>query len=1030
MSDIAAHRPRFSIEEAEVFAREVYGVTASARELPSERDQNFHLTCRSGEAFVLKIANTAEQRDVLDFQNRAIAHLAAHHGDGLWPTVYPSVSGDAIATVKDARGTPYMVRLLSYVPGKPLVDVRPHSPGLLRSLGVFLGRMSRALEGFPHETPDRDLKWNMDNGPAVVNTYARHIKDWRRREMVEHFLMAYETHVAPALPQLRRSVIHNDANDYNVLVGDAHPDDPGSWEKRVTGLIDFGDMVHSYTVCDLAVALAYAMLGKSDPLAAAAHVVSGYHSVYPLTEQELALLYHFIAMRLCMSVAISTHQQQEEPALTYLSVSETPAWNLLERLRETPPNLGQYVFRHACGLPPCPKTGAVVAWLQSHAGHFGPVMGPDVDIEQAMVFDWSVGSLDLAMLPDRNDIQAFTRMLSERMRAAGAPVGVGRYNEARQVYAGAQFALDCDEMPETRTIHLGLDLFMAAGSPVFAPLDGVVHSFRNNAIPFDYGPTIILQHDVADDLTFYTLYGHLSLESLEGLSAGMAVKKGDRIATLGDHTVNGGWAPHLHFQIITDLLGREGEFPGVGAPGQRDVWLSISPDPNLIVGVPASRFPPEGHGPERILEIRRRHIGKSLSVSYRKPLHIVRGWMQYMYDECGRVYLDAVNNVPHVGHCHPRVVEAGQRQMAVLNTNTRYLHDNLTDYAERLCATLPEPLRVCFFVNSGSEANDLALRLARAYTRQRDIVVLDGAYHGNLTSLIEISPYKFDGPGGQGAPPHVHKLVMPDPYRGRYKGYSSRTGADYARHVREIIEHAHQQERGICAFIAESLPGCGGQIVLPDTYLEEMYGHIRKAGGVCIADEVQVGFGRVGTHFWGFESQGVAPDIVTLGKPIGNGHPIGAVITTPEIADRFADGMEYFNTFGGNPVSCAIGMAVLDVIEEEGLQQRALEVGNHLMDGLRGLMDTYPLIGDVRGMGLFIGVELVLDRDALTPAGVQASYIANRMREHGILISTDGPLRNVLKIKPPLVFTEDNADRLVSTLEKILQEDFVQPGYA
>jgi 4-aminobutyrate aminotransferase-like enzyme len=395
--------------------------------------------------------------------------------------------------------------------------------------------------------------------------------------------------------------------------------------------------------------------------------------------------------------------------------------------------------------------------------------------------------------------------------------------------------------------------------------------------------------------------------------------------------------------------------------------------------------------------------------------------MQYLYDENGRAYLDAVNNVSHVGHCHPRVVKAAQEQMAVLNTNTRYLHENLVRYAERLCATLPAPLSVCFFVCSGSEANELALRLARTHTRQKDVIVVDAAYHGNTTGLVEISPYKFDGPGGTGAPPYVHTVPMPDVYRGQYKRSDPRAAEKYAYHVEEIIR---QRQGKVAAFICESLMGCGGQLVLPDNYLKEVYRYVRDAGGVCIADEVQVGFGRVGTHFWGFETQGVVPDIVTMGKPIGNGHPLAAVVTTPGIAASFNNGMEYFNTFGGNPVSCAIGLAVLDVIAEEQLQANALHVGTHLLDSLRRLMDRHALIGDIRGPGLFVGIELVLNRETLEPAPAQASYIANRMRERGILLSTDGPFHNVLKIKPPLVFTKENVDFLVATLDEILAEDF------
>ncbi len=415
---------------------------------------------------------------------------------------------------------------------------------------------------------------------------------------------------------------------------------------------------------------------------------------------------------------------------------------------------------------------------------------------------------------------------------------------------------------------------------------------------------------------------------------------------------------------------------------------------------------------EEILAARRRHIGSSLSVLYREPLKIVRGSMQYLYDETGREYLDAVNNVCHVGHCHPRVVRAAREQMATLNTNTRYLHDNLVRYAERLCATFPEPLSVCYLVCSGSEANDLALRLARAHTKGTEVVVLEGGYHGNTSALIDISPYKFDGPGGTGAPPHVHRVVMPGPARGPHE----------AERVRDAVEESARRSQRIAAFCCEPLLGCGGQIVLPEHYLEAAYGYVREAGGVCIADEVQVGFGRVGTHFWGFETQEVVPDIVTLGKPIGNGHPMGAVVTTPEIAASFANGMEYFNTFGGNPVSCAVGLAVLDVIEDEGLQSNALTVGTRMKDGLEHLMSKYAVIGAVRGMGLFLGVELVVDRKTREPASTQATEVFEGMKQRGILIGTSGPLDNVLKIKPPMVFTGANADLLVEALDEVLAE--------
>jgi len=429
---------------------------------------------------------------------------------------------------------------------------------------------------------------------------------------------------------------------------------------------------------------------------------------------------------------------------------------------------------------------------------------------------------------------------------------------------------------------------------------------------------------------------------------------------------------------------------------------------------------------DEILALRDRYIGGSLSVSYRRPLHIVRGERQFLFDAEGRSYLDCVNNVCHVGHCHPRVVEAAGRQMALLNTNTRYLHENIVEYARRLSATLPGPLEVCYFVCSGSEANELALRLARMATGRRDVVVIDSAYHGNTGALVELSPYKFNGRGGAGKPEHVHVTPAPDPYRGPFRHGNPEAGERYADGVAAQLTAAAGAGRPAAAFLAESVPGCAGQIVPPEGYLRSAFDHTRAAGAVCVADEVQVGFGRVGTHWWAFEVQDAVPDIVTLGKPIGNGHPLGAVVTTRAIADAFDNGMEYFNTFGGNPVSCAIGLAVLDVIEDEELRENARVAGERFQAGLRELAASHPIIGDVRGLGLFIGAELVRDPETLEPATAEASAVINAMRERSILLSTDGPFDNVIKIKPPLVFTAEDADRVVSELDVVLSgEAFV-----
>jgi 4-aminobutyrate aminotransferase-like enzyme len=446
-----------------------------------------------------------------------------------------------------------------------------------------------------------------------------------------------------------------------------------------------------------------------------------------------------------------------------------------------------------------------------------------------------------------------------------------------------------------------------------------------------------------------------------------------------------------------------------------------------LLGIPPDRFPPKETSAAETLSARQSLLGANLSISYRRPLKIVRGWKQYLYDDVGRAYLDVYNNVPLVGHSDPRVVRAAQEQLALLNTNTRYLHDNVLRYAERLTELLPEPLRVCYFVNSGSEANELALRLARAHTRREDIIVLEHAYHGHTNTLIDISPYKFDGPGGSGRKPWVHVAPIADDYRGPYRRDDPKAGTKYAGHVGDILDRTKAEGRSVAAFIAETLPSVAGQIVFPPNYLAEVYRRMRVAGAVCIADEVQVGFGRLGTHFWGFGTQGVVPDIAVFGKPIGNAFPLAAVVTTPEIAASFANGMEFFSTFGGNPVACAAGLAVLDVVRDEGLQDRALRVGKYWMTELKKLQACYALIGDVRGSGLFLGIDLVRDRETREPAAAQADYVVNRLRDRGILAGTDGPHHNVIKLRPPLIFSESDADLFTTTLESILQEDAAQP---
>lgn len=1019
---ILDHAPTFSLQDAARFARELYALDVQARPLPSERDQNFLLRTANGAHFVLKIANATEERALLEAQNQVMRHLAKHIS--FCPRILPTTSGTEIATVQAQSGEQHFVRLVTYLPGKPLGTVQRHSPELLYDLGRKIAQLTHALEGFDHPALHRPFHWDLAQGLEIIRKYEPLICEPSLRETVLQLAARFEETTAPLLPSLRQGIIYNDANDYNLLAGGG--DDLYTQNQAIVGLIDFGDMLYSYRLGDLAVAIAYAILGKPNPLAAAAHIVRGYHSLQPLAENELAALFGLATLRLCMSACIAAEQQARQPHNDYLGISQAPIRATLPKLTGIHPRFAEAVFRDACGLAPSPSADDVTAWLQSHADTFASPLDFDLRAGPVAILDLSVSGPLFSSNPDENTAPRLMPRIQAALAESGAPIGVGRYDEARYLPPPAS------NRPgeEHSTIHLGIDLFAPPGAPVYAPLDGTIYALANNVNSQEGDAVIVLEHAGAEHPPFYTLYGGLSCAALEGKRPGQGIRKGERLAALGEsdaETISEagrGQVVRLHFQVITDLLDLGAQFPHFAPPGQRRVWRGLCLDPNLMLGIPLEKFPPPAPEKAETLAVRRRRLGRNLSISYRNPLKIVRGWKQYLFDDEGCRYLDAYNNVAHVGHCHPRVVAAAQRQIAALNTNTRYLHDNINRYAEKLTSLFDPSLSVCFFVNSGSEANELALRLARTYTGQRDMIVLEHAYHGNTNTLIDISPYKHNGPGGKGTPDWVHIAPIPDDYRGAYKRDDPQAGPKYARHVQEIIATLQAQGRGPAGFIAEALPSVGGQIVPPPGYLAEVYRYVRAAGGVCIVDDVQTGFGRVGVHFWGFEMQGVTPDIVVLGKPIGNGHPLGAVITRPEIADAFDNGMEYFTTFGGNPVSCAVGLEVLNVVLEEGLQEHARRVGERMLAGLRPFVERYPLVGDVRGLGLFLGVELVRNRETLEPAAAEAAFVMNRMREQGILLGIDGPYHNVVKIRPPMPFDEANADFLVEVMDEILRKDF------
>jgi 4-aminobutyrate aminotransferase-like enzyme len=657
-----------------------------------------------------------------------------------------------------------------------------------------------------------------------------------------------------------------------------------------------------------------------------------------------------------------------------------------------------------------------MAWLDQERGKFAPLMGED--IADAPMGSLSVENSTWPQNPFDMPLEE-AALVGEEFEDGGR-IWLGYYHEPRLIYAELAFRNGPWKASDRRTVHLAVDAFAPAGTPMLAPLRGKVFVAEYRAGHLDYGGVIILQHETPQGDPFYTLYGHLDPEFLDRLKPGQVVEKGEEFCRLGDPTMNGGWAPHVHFQLALTTEGIEADWPGVGDPDEMYMWRGICPNPAALLNLPDSKVRYFPTGKDEVLNKRRAQFGGNLSLTYDDPIMLVRGWKHHLFDEWGRPYLDAYNNVPHVGHAHPRIQKVAADQLKRVNTNTRYLHPAQTAFADKILSKLPDSFEVCFFVNSGSEANELALRLARAHTGKTGMVTPDHGYHGNTTGAISVSAYKFNKPNGVGQADWVELVEVADDYRGSYRRDDPDRAEKFADLVDPAIAFLQQKGHGVAGFIAETFPSVGGQIIPPKGYLAAVYTKIRAAGGVCIADEVQTGLGRLGDYYFGFEHQEAVPDIVVMGKPIGNGHPLGVVVTTKEIAESFDNGIEFFSTFGGSTLSCRIGKEVLDIVDDEDLQENARTVGAQLIAGLEALEKKHPWVGDVRGMGLFLGVELI-NSDGSEATAI-CSYVKNRMRDYRILIGSEGPKDNILKIRPPLSIEPEDAEMIITVLDKVLSE--------
>jgi 4-aminobutyrate aminotransferase-like enzyme/Ser/Thr protein kinase RdoA (MazF antagonist) len=964
--------------------RDHFGLPGVAvRALGGELDQNSAVELSDGSRVVVKVSPPGPDMQHIRWQHellrlagseRALGHVQV-------PRVIPAHSGDTAVEV-DHDGLIRAVSVQSWLDGRMLTELGSHSAGLLTELGVLSARMVRALAAAPRPPVSTGHHWDLLRAPDALAQGIGYVGDPDRiadvRRIVSWFTEAMDVH-RPSLPQ---AVVHHDLNDFNVLARRG-PDA----RHALYAVLDFADALYTARISELAVAIAYAMLRKPNPLSAAAAVVRGYSSHAEITDAELAALYPMAAARLCVNAVTWTLRDANDGG-PYGRMRMEHTWPAIALLARTPPELAEATFRDAAGA--APATSAV-----SVPGERCAVPG-------------------LALMPFESAYAAAV----EPEHADHGLRGTARLGLHLESDAGTSVRRSTAP-GEAATLRLGAQIAADESFRVVAPLAGIVES-RSAAGSGDDGaaePVLVLRHERAASGAIWSRW--TGLHSL--LIEGSTVAPGDLI---------GSGAPHrpgsLHVSIFrsreTACLATQVLVPASAATA----WAAISPDPADFLGL-GGIVPPDldaGWNAQRVIASREIHLARSQRSYYRRPMNVVGGRGSWLFDEFGRGYLDAINNVTHVGHGNPRVVRAAVSQLRRLNTNSRFVYPGIARYAERLTSLLPDGLDVVFLVCSGSEANDLAVRMARQVTGRSDMLVVDGAYHGNTSVITGLSPNRYKGPGGAGPDSTTHEVEQPNGYRGRYGYGDPDAGTKYAADVARQVDRLDARGRRPAAFLVESAMGTAGSIFYPDGYLEQAFATVRLAGGLCIADEVQVGFGRLGDVFWGFAAQDVVPDIVTMGKPMGNGHPMAAVVTTRAIADAFDSGMKYFNTFGGNPVSCAIGTAVLDEIAEQGLQEHAAVTGRHFKNLLAVLADKHELIGDVRGRGMYLGVELVRDASTKEPASEEAFLISELMKDEGVIVYPTGPAGNVLKIKPPLTFTSADAGLFAEVLDEVLGRDW------
>jgi 4-aminobutyrate aminotransferase-like enzyme/Ser/Thr protein kinase RdoA (MazF antagonist) len=955
--------PQVSEAKAEQILGEHYGLRARATSLGSQQDRNFMVNADDGAIVgVLKIANPAFNATELEAQDLAADLIAEAEPELRVAVPFPNIAGEKCTTITGlVDGTAY-VRLLRYLPGGTLLESGYLSPTVVAGLGEVAGRVSRALADFTHPGLDRILQWDLRYGADVVAELLSHVGDPAHRAVIDTAAQQASSRIAPLADDLRRHAVHLDLTDANVVVS------RGGGGVRADGVIDLGDLTDSWAVAELAIT-ASCVLGHpgSDPTSVLP-AIRAFNDIRPLSPAEAEALWPLLVLRTAVLIVSGAQQATLDPDNDYISAQSDGEWRMLEQATSVPMDVMTAVIKAALGLTSVPAAVDVTTPLVATAP--------------------SVVTLDLSSTSDvYDDGRWLTPDVEDQAACAavrdGADLVVTAYGQPR-LNRAPKLTQDSPAVVPT-----GIGMWPASDTRLVAPWDGEV---VNTSV---------------DGLTFRGGGHELRLSGVHAVASG-GVRAGEPLANapaqkwtqLGIGPVGAPVAP----VFTTAEL----------APG----WLALTRDPRPLLGL----APTEVRTASDLLARRDASFAQVQEHYYRTPPQIERGWRNYLLSARGRCYLDMVNNVTVLGHAHPRVADTAARQLRKLNTNSRFNYEAVVEFSERLAATLPDPLDTVFLVNSGSEASDLAIRLATAATGRRDVVAVREAYHGWTYGTDAVSTSTADNPNALATRPDwVHTVESPNSFRGKYRrAEATRYAGDAVRQIEELIAGGQAP----AAFICESVYGNAGGMALPDGYLQQVYAAVRAGGGLAISDEVQVGYGRLGEWFWGFHQQDAVPDIVSIAKSTGNGYPLGAVIASREVADRFSSQGYFFSSTGGSPLSCAIGITVLDVLRDESLQQNASRVGAHLKAGLQALQARHPIIGTVHGIGLYLGVEMIRDADTLEPATEETAAICDRMLELGVIIQPTGDHQNILKTKPPLCIDTEGADFYVDTLDRVLAEGF------